>query len=139
LKSTDVQVVEFHPEVDVDDAEFTLEGLHLPSGTEVIDKLADVTYRVDAGSEIDMLEKPLAEAEFTQKIQDRVDNRDANARRQTSAAPDTAEIETPAKAPSGGRAGVVVLVGLIAVTVVGLALLLSHRWSLSRKVRRDGQ
>ncbi len=49
LKSIDVSVSEFQPNIEIDDAEFTLQGLRLPQGTEVIDEISGVTYRIGGG------------------------------------------------------------------------------------------
>jgi hypothetical protein len=45
-RSIDIKVTDFHPNVKVSDSEFTLEGLGLPSGTLIIDKISGNRYRI---------------------------------------------------------------------------------------------
>jgi hypothetical protein len=46
IRSIAIKVTDFHPNVEVSDSEFTLEGLGLPSGTLVIDKVSGKKYRI---------------------------------------------------------------------------------------------
>lgn len=65
-------VTDFAPNVEVSDAEFTLDGMAVPHGMIVFDKIAGVSYRYGVPvSLIEDLEKPLGEADFVQKIRKR--------------------------------------------------------------------
>jgi hypothetical protein len=62
-------VKKFSPNVEVSDKEFTLDGMDVPDGMRVNDKIAGVSYRYAAPiSLMEDLKKPLEEAEFAQKI-----------------------------------------------------------------------
>ncbi len=64
------KIKNFSPNVEVSDEEFTLNGLNIPDGMLVHDRLAGVSYRYGThDSHIEDLEKPLEEADFVQKIQ----------------------------------------------------------------------
>lgn len=64
-RSTIVTVQDFHPNVKISDSEFTLNGLGLPGGTRVIDRISGVNYRLDVGQmSRDLLKEPLLDAEF---------------------------------------------------------------------------
>ena len=45
-RSTAIKITDFHPKAKVSDSEFTLEGLALPPGTLVIDKISGNKYRI---------------------------------------------------------------------------------------------
>ncbi len=45
IRSARITVTEFQPNVEIDDYEFSLDGLDLPIGTRIIDKIADSRYR----------------------------------------------------------------------------------------------
>jgi len=66
------------PNVDVNDSEFTLDGLDLPDGMSVVDTVSGVTYQYGTVplSTAD-LEKPLAQAEFPAAITDSME-KDSN-------------------------------------------------------------
>lgn len=70
-KSTTVTITDFHPNVNVNDSEFTLDGLDLPAGTLIVDRIVGATYKYRIGVPeltTDMLEEPLSEAEFAKSI-----------------------------------------------------------------------
>jgi len=46
IRSTSIKITHFHPNSKVSDSEFTLEGLGLPPGTLVIDKISGLRYRI---------------------------------------------------------------------------------------------
>lgn len=46
IRSIAIKVTDFHPNVEVNDSEFTVEGLELPAGTLVIDKVSGKKYRI---------------------------------------------------------------------------------------------
>jgi hypothetical protein len=46
IRSIAITVANFHPNVEVSESEFTLNGLGLPSGTLVIDKTSGTKYRI---------------------------------------------------------------------------------------------
>jgi hypothetical protein len=65
------KIKKFRPNVDVSDEEFTLDGLNIPDGMMVLDRLAGVNYSYGVTVRlIEDLEKPLKEADFVQKIQE---------------------------------------------------------------------
>lgn len=45
MRSISIEITEFHPNIEVSDSEFTLEGFNLPPGTRIIDKISGVMYR----------------------------------------------------------------------------------------------
>jgi len=83
-------VKEFHPDVEISDSEFTLEGLHLPQGMIVLDRVAGVHYRYGSGLRgIEELEEPLLQAEFAKSIEKQLDTKDVD--RNTTAIDDRTE------------------------------------------------
>jgi hypothetical protein len=134
LKSIDVSVSEFQPNIEIDDAEFTLQGLRLPQGTEVIDEISGVTYRIGGGDlQTDVLEKPLAQAHFVHKIGNQRPGQDANADGQASSMERTEE--SAAKTAAARKVGLIIPVALIVLGGVILVLISRHRASFVRKVR----
>lgn len=70
-------VTEFHPNVEISDSEFTLEGLGVPRGMIVLDRIAGINYTY--GSDLtttEELEKALLVAEFPKSIQSELDMED---------------------------------------------------------------
>jgi len=68
-------VEDFVPDVNISDSEFTLDGLDLPDGMPVVDRVAGVTYRYGTVPlTMADLEKPLAEAQFPASITNRVED-----------------------------------------------------------------
>jgi prepilin-type N-terminal cleavage/methylation domain-containing protein len=70
-------VTEFHPNVEIGDSEFTLEGLGLPGGMIVLDRIAGINYR--CGSDLtttEELKDALLGAEFSKSIQSELDMED---------------------------------------------------------------
>jgi len=75
-RSVTVMVTEFHPNVEISDSEFTLNGLKLPVGTQVVDKISGVIYRIGSGPQsTDTLQRPLLEAESFKSIRNQVDTK----------------------------------------------------------------
>jgi len=75
-RSTEVTITEFHPNVEISDSEFTLNGLKLPVGTSVVDKISGIIYRIGSGPQsTDTLQKPLLEAESAKSIKNQVDTK----------------------------------------------------------------
>ena len=74
--STTVTVTEFHPNVEISNSEFTLNGLGLPVGTLIIDKISGTNYKIGSGPEsTDMPKEPLLEAEFPKSIKNQVNTK----------------------------------------------------------------
>jgi len=74
--STTVTVTEFHPNVEISDSEFTLNGLKLPVGTPVVDKISGIIYRIGSGpGSTEMPKEPLLEAESAKSIKNQVDTK----------------------------------------------------------------
>ncbi len=72
-----VTVTEFDPNVEISDSEFTVNGLELPVGTLVIDRISGTKYKIDSGPEsTDMPKEPLLEAESAKSIKNQVDIKD---------------------------------------------------------------
>lgn len=61
-------ITSFKPNVQISDEEFTLDGLGIPDGLPVYDKLAGVEYRYGGVLSTEELDKPLGDANFVQKI-----------------------------------------------------------------------
>jgi len=75
-RSIAVTVTEFHPNVEIRNSEFTLNGLKLPVGTPVVDKISGIIYRIGSGPQsTDTLQKPLLEAESDKSIKNQVDTK----------------------------------------------------------------
>lgn len=77
-RSAKVTVADFHPNVEIDDSEFTLDGLDFPIGIRIIDKIAGFHYRYrvdDIVTTTEMLKEPLSEAEFPKSIRDEIDTK----------------------------------------------------------------
>ena len=75
-RSTEVTITEFHPNVEISNSEFTLNGLKLPVGTPVVDKISGIIYRIGSGPQsTDTLQKPLLEAESDKSIKNQVDTK----------------------------------------------------------------
>ncbi len=75
--STTVTITEFHPNVEISNSEFTLNGLKLPVGTQVVDKISGTIYRIDSSPQsTDIPKEPLLEAESAKSIKNQVDIKD---------------------------------------------------------------
>jgi len=75
-RSTEVTITEFHPNVEITNSEFTLNGLKLPVGTPVVDRISGTKYKIDSGPEsTDMPKEPLLEAESAKSIKNQVDTK----------------------------------------------------------------
>ncbi len=91
-RSIAVTITEFHPNVEISDSEFTLNGLKLPVGTPVVDKISGIIYRIGSGPQsTDTLQKPLLEAESDKSIKNQVDIKDV--KQDTTAIAEQAESE----------------------------------------------
>ena len=76
-RSTEVTITEFHPNVEISNSEFTLNGLKLPVGTPVVDKISGIIYRIGSGpGSTDLPKAPLLEAESAKSIKNQVDIKD---------------------------------------------------------------
>ncbi len=63
-------VKDFTPNVDVPDADFTLDSMNIPDGTIISDSIVGIAYRYGTSPDfVENLEKPLKEADFTKKIE----------------------------------------------------------------------
>lgn len=74
-RSTKVTVTDFHPDVQVDNSEFTLDGLDIPIGLEIIDRISGLRYKYKMGNFTttnDMLEALLSKAESVKLIKNEV-------------------------------------------------------------------
>jgi len=73
--STTVTVEEFHSNVEISDSEFTLNGLELPVGTPVVDRISGTNYRIlSEPLSIDMPKEPSLEAEFPKSVKNEVNS-----------------------------------------------------------------
>ena len=138
--STAIEVTEFHPNVEINDSEFTLNGLGLPVGTPVVDKISGISYKIaSVPVDTDVPKEPLLEAEFSTSVKNQIDTQ--NVQQDTEA---IAEQTGPEKGMSISNEEstqetladtlsdrnrhrnvlmIVAFVGIILVIVVGLKLL----------------
>jgi t-SNARE complex subunit (syntaxin) len=66
-----ITIKKFSPNVDVAQDEFKLTSIGISDGTEVVDKVAGITYLYGASTALlEDLERPLEEAEFVQSIEE---------------------------------------------------------------------
>lgn len=92
VHSTSVTVTEFHPNVEISNSEFTLNGLGLPIGTRVMDRISGRNYKIDSSPQrTDIPQKPLLEAESDKSVKNQVDIKDV--KQDTTAIGERAESE----------------------------------------------
>ena len=73
-RSTVVKVTEFHPNVEISDSEFTSDGLKLPVGTPVVDRVSGINYRIrSARLDTDVPIEPSLEVEFPKSVTNQID------------------------------------------------------------------
>ncbi len=76
-RSTEFTVTEFHPNVEISDSKFTVNGLELPIGTLIIDRISGTKYKIDSGpGSTDMPKETFLEAESDKSIKNLVDIKD---------------------------------------------------------------
>jgi len=136
-----VTVTEFDPNVEINDSEFTLNGLGLPVGTLIVDKISGTNYKIDSGPQsTDTLQKTLLEAESDKSIKNQVDIKDvkqdataigerAESEKKTSISDEESTQESMADKPNHPHKQrnvlmiISLLVGIVFVMVIGLHLL----------------
>jgi len=143
--STTVTVTEFHPNVEISDSEFTLNGLKLPVGTPVVDKISGIIYRIGSGPQsTDTLQKPLLEAESAKSIKNQVDIKDvkqdttaigerAESEKKTSISNEESTQESMADTPNHPHKQRNVLI--IVTLFVGIILVLVIGWRLLTRIK----
>lgn len=143
--STTVTVTEFHPNVEISDSEFTLNGLKLPVGTPVVDKISGIIYRIGSGPQsTDTLQKPLLEAESAKSIKNQVDIKDvkqdttaigerAESEKKTSISNEKSTQESMADTPNHPHKQRNVLI--IVTLFVGIILVLVIGWRLLTRIK----
>ena len=143
--STTVTVTEFNPNVEISDSEFTLNGLKLPIGTLVIDKISGTKYKIDSGPEsTDMPKRPLLEAKFPKSIKNQVDIKDvkqdttaigerAESEKKTSISNEESTQESMADTPNHPHKQRNVLI--IVALSVGIILVLVIGWRLLTRIK----
>ena len=143
--STTVTVTEFHPNVEISDSEFTLNGLKLPVGTPVVDKISGIIYRIGSGPQsTDTLQKPLLEAESAKSIKNQVDIKDVKqdttaigereeSEKKTSISNEESTQESMADTPNHPHKQRNVLI--IVTLFVGIILVLVIGWRLLTRIK----
>ncbi len=143
--STTVTVTEFHPNVEISNSEFTLNGLKLPIGTQVVDKISGIIYRIDSSPQsTDIPKEPLLEAESAKSIKNQVDIKDvkqdttaigerAESEKKTSISNEEYPQESMADTPNHQHKQRNVLI--IVALSVGIILVLVIGWRLLTRIK----
>ena len=116
-------VTEFHPDVDIDDVEFTLAGIDLPIGTRVSDDIAGVRYQYGSVPfDTELLKEAVLSAEFPKAIAARAESTDVNAVAHPVRAQTVSEPKEVVPDSNDGEEGVVATAAQGSVLVVFVLL-----------------
>lgn len=144
-RSTEVAITEFHPNVEISDSEFTVNGLGLPIGTLIIDRISGAKYKIGSGpGSTDISPKPLLEAESDKSIKNQVDTKSIKqdttdideqieSEKETSISDEESTQESMADTPNylHKQRNVLIIVALS----VGIILVLVIGWRLLTRIK----